>query len=180
MKKAKRFYHCIPTPSWMPSTTRMCCRSVWITSKRWTQSRTWTTSRFGTLTGKRRLWQRWPLPSVVRWRKSSKSSASAVLIRFSAWLLCRWQSCTIRSSKSRWRQTRPRGCALPPFTAMEPTKPKLTGFWTRKTRKIPPILTRAAGIFWMPLFRTTTRCSIRTTPLMANGSRITTKMYRSA
>ena len=57
--------------------------------------------------------------SVVRWRKSSKNSASAVLIRFSAWLLCRWQSCIIRSSKSRWRQTRPSGCALPPFTAMD-------------------------------------------------------------
>lgn len=54
------------------------------------------------------------------------------------------------------------------------------GILDEENRKIPPILTRAAGIFWMPLFRTTTRCSIRTTPLMANGSRITTKMYRSA
>ena len=54
------------------------------------------------------------------------------------------------------------------------------GILERKTWKIPPILTRAAGIFWMPLFRTTTRCSIRTILPMANGSRITTKMYRSA
>ncbi len=63
---------------------------------------------------------------------------------------------------------------------MEPMKRKRMAFWTRKTRKIPPTLTRAAGIFWMPPFRTTTRCSIRTTRRMVNGSRITTKMYRSA
>lgn len=86
----------------------------------------------------------------------------------------------IRNSRSRWRQIRPSGCALPPFTAMEPTKPKQTGFWTRKTRKTPRTSTRAAGIFWTQPFRITMRCSIRTTPLMANGSRITTKMYRSA
>ena len=29
-----------------------------------------------------------------------QNSASAVLIRFSAWHLCRWQSCIIRSSKT--------------------------------------------------------------------------------
>ena len=77
-------------------------------------------------------------------------------------------------------KTRPSGCALPPFTAMEPTKRKRMAFWTRKTRKIPPTLTRAAGIFWTQPFRTTMRCSTRTTRPMANGSRITIKMYRSA
>ena len=41
-------------------------------------------------------------------------------------------------------------------------------------------LDQSSGIFWMPPFRTTTRCSIRTTRRMVNGSRITTKMYRSA
>lgn len=66
------------------------------------------------------------------------------------------------------------------ITAMEPMKRKRMAFWTRKTRKIPPTSTRAAGIFWMPPFRITTRCSIRTTRPMVNGSRITTKMYRSA
>lgn len=54
---------CILIPSWMPSMIRMCCRSVWTTSRRWTQSRTWTINRFGTLTGKRRSW----LPSAFRW-----------------------------------------------------------------------------------------------------------------
>lgn len=34
--------------------------------------------------------------------------------------------------KSRWRQTRPSGCALPPFTAMELMKRKRMAFWTRK------------------------------------------------
>ena len=82
--------------------------------------------------------------------------------------------------KNRWRQTRPSSCALLPFTAMEPMKRKRMAFWTRKTRKIPPTSTRAAGIFWMPPFRTTTRCSIQTTPLMVSGSRTTTRMYHSA
>lgn len=66
------------------------------------------------------------------------------------------------------------------ITAMEPMKRKRMAFWTRKTRKIPPTSTRAAGIFWTQPFRTTTRCSIRTTRRMVNGSRITIKMYRSA
>ncbi len=43
------------------------------------------------------------------------------------------------------------------------------GFWTRKTRRTPPTLTRAAGISWTQPFRITTRCSTRTTPPMANG-----------
>ena len=77
-------------------------------------------------------------------------------------------------------QTQPSGCALPPFTAMEPTKRKRMAFWTRKIRKILPTSTRAVEIFWMPPFRITTRCSTRTTRRMVNGSRITTKMYRSA
>ena len=55
--------NCTPTPSWMPSTTRMCCHSVWITSRRWMQSQTWTINRFGISTGKKHLW----LPSVFRW-----------------------------------------------------------------------------------------------------------------
>ena len=59
-------------------------------------------------------------------------------------------------------------------------KRKRMAFWTRKTRKIPPTSTRAAGISWTQPFRITTRCSTRTTRPMANGSRTTTKMYRSA
>lgn len=55
--------NCTPTPSWMLSTTRMCCRSVWTTSRRWTQSQTWTINRFGISTGKRRSWH----PSVFLW-----------------------------------------------------------------------------------------------------------------
>ena len=82
--------------------------------------------------------------------------------------------------KKQMRQTRPSGCALPPFTAMELMKRKRMAFWTRKTRKIPPTLTRAVGIFWTQPFRITTRCSTQTTRPMANGSRITIKMYRSA
>ena len=41
-------------------------------------------------------------------------------------------------------------------------------------------LDQSSRDFWMPPFRITTRCSIRTTRQMVNGSRITTKMYRSA
>ena len=54
---------CILIPSWMPSTTRMCCRSVWTTSRRWTQSRIWTINKSGILTGKKHSWH----PSVSRW-----------------------------------------------------------------------------------------------------------------
>ena len=41
-------------------------------------------------------------------------------------------------------------------------------------------LDQSSGIFWTQPFRITTRCSTRTTRPMANGSRITIKMYRSA
>lgn len=63
LRRRRSATNCTPTPSWMPSTTRMCCRSVWTTSRRWTQSRTWTINRFGTLTAKRRSWH----PSAFRW-----------------------------------------------------------------------------------------------------------------
>lgn len=46
------------TPSWTPSTTRMCCHSGWTTSRLWTPSRTLTTRRSGTSTGKRPSWRR--------------------------------------------------------------------------------------------------------------------------